>query len=198
VTRRITDTLESFTIAQAAQLWAKESGEQADLIERRLVSAAYQATSDPYSEDVGYRVCLEPLNAKYDGLSTTQRAQAIHAFEKKLYSKIDGLCVDHRNKPVTGSTTVRRMALEVWCAREGFEPQFLNQTPEDREKEVRVWLWDQIRAVEQQPSLQKAKAAYRASAIKEFGSSLSKRAFDRLWDNIVPDAWKRGGRPKKP
>jgi hypothetical protein len=198
VTPRLTDTLESFTIAQAAERWAEDTGERADLIERKLIQAAYGASSDPNSEDVELRFCMEPSNAKYDGLSVTERAHATRAVEKELYSKIDGLYVTHRGEPITPATTVRRTALEVWCEREGFElPQFLKPRAGELELRVRTWLRDCIKS-EQQLGVRKTKADYRASAIDEFGPELSKRAFDRVWDSMVPDAWRCGGRPKKP
>lgn len=41
-----------------------------------------------------------------------------------------------------------------------------------------------------------SKTAYRERVLEEF-TGLSRRAFDRVWDQDVPDSWKRSGRPRK-
>jgi hypothetical protein len=199
VARRLTDTLESFTIAQAAKLWARDSGEQADLIERKLISAAEKGSSNPNLETVRSLICFEPLHASYQALPPEEREREMRSSEKRLYTEIDGLYVNHRGEPITRLTPVSRIALEAWCEQEGFElPQFLKPTAAEFGARVRAWLRHRIKSVEQQLEVRQAKGAYRAAAINEFGPELSKRAFDRLWDNTVPDAWRRGGRPKKP
>jgi hypothetical protein len=195
VTRRITNTLDSLTIAQVAKLWAEETGEEVDLIERRLVQAAWENIRDLNSDEIGFCASLEQLSA-YEGQSPAERAQSIRIAEKKLYSQVEGLFVDDRRGIITSSTIIRRTALEVWCKREGFQLQFLS-IPEELDHNVRAWLIDQIKAVERERLAPRPKAAYRRDAIEEFGPGLTRRAFDRTWDSVAPDSWKRGGRRKK-
>ncbi len=194
---RVTDSLASFTIEQAARLWAEESGEHRDLIERKLLQAAYAASSDPNSDDVELRLGVE--TSKYDDIPAAQRDDAVRATEKEIYSSLKGLYVDHRSGPITAATPVRRLALEAWCEQAGFRlPQFLKPTAAELESRARAWLRECVRSVEQQLEVRKTKGKYRASAQVEFGGELSKRVLILIWDDTVPEAWRRGGRPKKP
>jgi hypothetical protein len=194
MSRRITDKLTSFTIGQAAKLWADDTRERAELIERKLIEAAFKASGDPNSDDIEFEIDTEFLHERYQGLSAAQRDHLLH----KQYAKIDGLHVVHRGSPITAETTVRRTALEAWCERERVElPEFLKPAKQEIEARVRAWLRNHIAAVDGGDEVRQTKEIYRKEAITEFRPLLSKRRFNGIWDRTVPEDWKRGGRPKK-
>ena len=60
------------------------------------------------------------------------------------------------------------------------------------EAKLRRWL----NIIIEKGAKSKPKRQYWEEASKEFGQSLSKRSFDRIWDQVVPDDWKKAGKPR--
>lgn len=92
----------------------------------------------------------------------------------------------HANQRRRGPAFVQRVAFNNWLNRfSGAATETHELTPE---AQLEVWLREKIKGPKEF-----SKPVYRAFAIEEI-PDLSARAFDRVWDNVVPENWKRSGR----
>jgi len=198
---KITDTLETFTIRQIAEQWAKETKEQADLIERRLIEAATQDYSRDDILDHETTHVFVRLDAKNKNLSPEEMDTKVDRKEAELLADKPGLYVRDLQGDITAETAVSRSALLAWCKKVGIDPpRFLAGAPArptaPAETRAREWLQAKVDAVEHGTEGRMAKRKYRERALEEI-SGLSRRAFERAWANTVPDNWKQPGRPGK-
>jgi len=87
-----------------------------------------------------------------------------------------------------GPAFVPKISLEPWLERfEAFDDATDILTPKAR---LKVWLQDKVRTCAPK---ERTKSAYRASAREEI-PRLSARTFNLVWDQTVPDSWKKSGR----
>jgi len=92
----------------------------------------------------------------------------------------------HAGQRRRGPAFIQRVAFNNWLNRfSGAATETHELTPE---AQLEVWLREKIKGPKEF-----SKPVYRAFAIEEI-PDLSARAFDRVWDNVVPENWKRSGR----
>ena len=197
----ITDTLETFTIRQVAELWAEETGQGADLIERALIKAAERYHSNEHGIDQELELVLVRLDADNKDLTPEELEAKVQEREEDLLANNPALYVDAAGRKITRETVVRRNALIAWCEREGFDPpSFIAKKPPvptaGAEAKAQEWLRKSIDAVQSGSEAKLSKGQYRELAQEKF-PGLSVRGFDRIWDTVVPNSWRRAGRPQK-
>lgn len=94
----------------------------------------------------------------------------------------------HAGQRRRGPAFIQRVAFNNWLNRFADAATGTHEfTPEGQ---LEVWLRDKVRRFKPKDF---SKPVYRDQALEEI-PGLSKRAFDRVWDNVVPDSWKSGGR----
>jgi len=113
-----------------------------------------------------------------------------------LIATADRFLFDESARAVFDDLFVTKDALGDYCdLREYARPQFWFAAPtrlegiKHTERRVGDWLRELCRARKQ-----KSKAGYFDEALKSF-PDLSRKSFDRVWRKVVPDSWKRVGRP---
>ena len=96
---------------------------------------------------------------------------------------------------VDPSSTLTREDVQTFCRERQIDPPRFwfgaKESLASAEAQCRKWIAAQV-VLGKDMSKQK----YRTLAKSEI-SGLSDRAFDRVWDDTVPSAWKVAGRPKK-
>ena len=127
---KVTDTLESFTIRQVAELWGEEIGERPDIIERALITAASQSYSKEDVFDHETELVLVRLDAKNKDLSPEEFEEKVTQKEEELLEKRPGLYVPELQGDVSPDTVVSRHALLAWCEQNDLpSPKFLAKEP---------------------------------------------------------------------
>lgn len=87
-----------------------------------------------------------------------------------------------------GPAFVQRAAFNKWLDRfQGADADIDELTPESQ---LQVWLRDRVNRFKPKEF---SKADYKAKALEDV-PGLSKRVFDRIWAETVPDSWKQSGR----
>lgn len=93
----------------------------------------------------------------------------------------------HADQRRRGPAFIERVAFNKWLNRfAGAATETHELTPEGQ---LEGWLREKVKGPKES-----SKAVYKAQALEEI-PELSARAFDRIWDNVVPENWKRRGRP---
>ena len=197
----ITDTLETFTIRQVAELWAEETGQGADLIERALIKAAERYHSNEHGIDHELELVVVRLDADNKGLTPEELEAKVQKRDEDLLAYSPGLYVEATDGKITQETAVRRNALIAWCEQEGIHiPSFIARSPPvptiRAEARAQKWLQELVETVQSGTETQRTKDQYRQTAQVRF-PGLSTRGFGRIWDMVVPSDWKRAGRPRK-
>jgi hypothetical protein len=182
---------EIFAIREVAELWSRESGDPASLIERQLVEAALEFSSNAAAETdhpTGYH--------EFELLAARDQCMDSYGTEMDLLLGVAGLYVINWRWEISGESKTSRAALAAYCTNTNRKPpRFLGDNRQKSsaaaESACRTWL-----EKETKDSNPKPKDRMWNAAQKKF-SRLSERGFDRAWKATVPSAWKRPGRRAK-
>lgn len=170
---KITDTVETFTIRQVAELWGDETGERPDIIERALIAVASRSYSKEEVLDHETELVFVRLDAKNKDLSPEELEEKVAQKEKELLENRSGLYVPDLQGDVSPDTEVSRHALLAWCEQNDLpSPKFLAKEPRRQTKG-------------------KTRRQEGRRAATEKRNAGLQRVADRIWT----EAWDKGGIP---